>query len=270
MKNFPVRCPGRRSAPHGACGARVARHAGGLPVRLLAWGLAGALGLGAAAATAQVKAAPAESESAAMERVRRQAANPLRMILEASRSRRSPAAADTAAEPAGDTRAGSRVSSASASAEGARPIAARQQAQAASPGDGGGIVVEITFNAQSLPARLPQAEHLADAPGAVLKLPRLDRPSEPPPVPAPFAPTLLRAVDPRLSGSDLSELGGRSLEVTADLTLAPDGTVSAVNLLPPVPRALVRPLTLALQQWVYAPVGGELVHRVRLVLQPPG
>ena len=57
----------------------------------------------------------------------------------------------------------------------------------------------------------------------------------------------------------------RLTEVLAELTIHPDGVVAQAALLGAVPRALQRPIIAALEQWRFAPIPVQQLHRVQLV-----
>ena len=61
--------------------------------------------------------------------------------------------------------------------------------------------------------------------------------------------------------------GNRIKEVFADLQLRPDGTVSEVKLLPPVPRGWQSYIVSALERWRFEPLPASRVHRVQLVFE---
>jgi hypothetical protein len=53
--------------------------------------------------------------------------------------------------------------------------------------------------------------------------------------------------------------------VLVDLSLRVDGTVAAVNVVPPAPRQLTRIIAAALEQWRFEPLPAARVHRIELV-----
>ena len=201
---------------------------------------------------AEAKPDSAEA-AAAMERARRQAANPLRVILEASKVRR---------------RSGSDEPvpvAASVAAQTALPAAA-----AATPAPPPAAPPVVTSTAALESKLQAPTEAVAALPGAERVSDLLAQPAAPAPVlaqslgPAVVQPKLREMVDPVIPPRVLDEIG-RLVEVQADLTLRPDGTVAAVTLLPPVPRQLVRYLTAALERWRFEPLPATQVHRVQLV-----
>jgi hypothetical protein len=71
-------------------------------------------------------------------------------------------------------------------------------------------------------------------------------------------------VEPAIPAAIRSRIGVMR-EVTAELSLRADGSVSAVELGRDTPRAAVRYLTQAFEQWRFAPLPEARVHRVQLV-----
>jgi TonB family protein len=57
----------------------------------------------------------------------------------------------------------------------------------------------------------------------------------------------------------------RNTAVMVDLTIRANGSVAAVELVPPAPRQLQRYLAAALEQWRFDPLPAERVHRIELV-----
>jgi len=222
-----------------------------------------------------------------MERARRQAAGPMRVILEASKSKRrvvEPEVADStdpqrraqpqprpaAPEPA--VIAGR--SSAPAAAPPVQATPAPPAAGSASPaGDtasavvdnGSAITTEITLTADDLQRRgnsvatpalskVARAPVVAPLPAAAATLPVLLE----------VKPKLVSMVDPVVTPALLDGVS-REGGVTAELTLRADGTVASVSVLPPASRQLVRAVVTALEQWRFEPLPGERQHRVQLV-----
>jgi hypothetical protein len=231
--------------------------------------LVGLLALLAGPALAQGSAPAKESKEAreareareateAMERARRMAANPMRVILEASRVRR-PANGETPPAPAGNT---------SAPAE----VAARAQPAAAAA------------TAATAAAREPEAavisSDLAQTRAATQGAPALDPAALPPPVavptvamptmaallPAVVRPVLVRSVNPELPPRLLADLPPNTV-VTVELQLRADGSVSQVSVVTPgaAARSMTRFLVPALQQWRFEPLPSERPWLVDLV-----
>ncbi|MBT9486130.1 MAG: hypothetical protein IV093_01190 [Rubrivivax sp.] len=212
------------------------------------------------AAPAAAASAPSALNAEAMERARRDAANPMRVILEAGRLRRraetpnaAPALAPAAA-PAG---------AAPLRREIPRSVAAEPVRSDAAPATEPAPTVPP---AETLPAlTLAPPPEVRPAPAEVLPAPPAPV-SLPAFIPAPdlAPPTLLQMVEPVIPPQVISRTGALR-EVTADLTLQPDGTVSEVVLAASTPRAAQRYLTQALSQWRFAPLAAARVHRVQLV-----
>jgi TonB family protein len=85
------------------------------------------------------------------------------------------------------------------------------------------------------------------------------------PLPQPVAPKLelVRMVEPELPPR-LLELLARP-EVAVEFLIRPDGTVTNVRVLPPVPRQAVPMIVAAVEQWRFAPLLVAREHRVQLV-----
>lgn len=231
-------------------------------------------GTGPVAAQATTPAAPkdtkdakAEADAAAMERARRLAANPMRVILEASRVRRR---ADAEALPV------------AAPAAGVVPVAAAAPAAATAQ------TAEVTPRAVPAPplreAAAPEpaiiASDLVQARSAAVSAPALALEPVAQPVTASVAalapmaalapelarPVLISRVDPDPPARLLVDLSVNTV-ITADLTIKPDGSVSQVVIVSPNARSLGRYVITALQQWRFAPLPGERVWRVDLVFR---
>lgn len=198
--------------------------------------------------------AAANGSAAAMERARRAAESPLRAILEASKVRRridaeSPAEAEAAPTPvvvlplvAPPTPV---ITIRTLPEE---PVAAGAAASAA--------------------ALLPLAEATSRAPAS-----ELSRPVQGPPAltliePVVRPPELLRVVEPEANPRLIEQLSRP--EVAVEFTIAADGSVGAVQVQPPVPRALVPKIVEAVEQWRYAPARAPRRHRVQLVFKTGG
>jgi hypothetical protein len=257
--------------------------------------VAGLLATASPAQTAKPVAAPAAASSpwvgAAMQKAQRAAESPMRAILEASKVRRriepEPIGdADPPARRAAPPRANTAV------AEAARPPA--RAAAAPVPAAEGPVADLATTRSEleagivrTLPAQMPawtpasrdaiDAAPLAPLPRvaasapAAAELPRVPALPEAPmaaPRPAPAAgglPQLLRMVEPEVSPRLINQLSRP--EVSVQLTILADGTVGAVQVLPPVPRQMVPPIVAAVEQWRFAPLPGPRQHRVRLVFR---
>lgn len=207
--------------------------------------------------------ADAADAAAAMERAQRLANNPLRMILEASRVRRK-GDAEPAPEPA-DAPAPRRA----AAPAPANTANAAETPTAPPPQPALVTLAADATLAQPLATDAPALKADA-APQAMLSLNM-----SPGPLPSPEMAALL--VQPKLVAMTPPDIPqrvidqvGRVGQVTAELTIRPDGTVADVAVLPPAPRALHRSIIDALLQWRYEPLPGERKHRVELVFGRDG
>jgi hypothetical protein len=231
---------------------------------MLACLLAAAAGGPVAAQTAAPAAAPkdakdakAEAEAAAMERARRLAANPMRVILEASRVRRR---ADGEAPPPAPVAGVAPVAAVAAAATAtvapteviprAAPAPAPREAATPEPA----IMSSDLAQARSAPTSAPALTLEPVARPVAALAPELARP------------TLITRVDPDPPARLLTDLSANTV-ITADLTIKPDGSVSQVVLVTPNTRSLGRYVITALQQWRFAPLPGERVWRVDLVFR---
>ncbi|MDO9095139.1 MAG: hypothetical protein Q8R98_22945 [Rubrivivax sp.] len=243
-----------------------------------------------AAAKADAKAdakaeAAAEAAAAAMERARRQAAGPLRVILEASKSRRRATDADppAAAEASVVRPVVARTPAAAAAPQAApvsaesRPVAAAPPAAAATTPSGSatpvvpepGIVTGITLNSAALRAQptiaaVPALDLKGSTPLTGAAVPETPALALPELAAAPVRPRLASVVEPELPQRVLEELG-RNAAVLVDLTIRPNGSVSKVALVSAGPRQLMRFLEPTLMEWKFDPLPSERVHRIELV-----
>jgi len=186
-------------------------------------------------ACAQPGAADAAEAAAAMKRAERLAANPLRVILEASRMKRR----DAPAAEVPDT----------------TPTAAR-------PAAPGRLQALQTIDA-SLPSALPPLPREQVAVDLPMPVPLLQTVAVLSQAGA-GRPRLVSKVDPEIPHT-LRLQPGRVDAVQAELSLRTDGSVAEVVLLPPVPRPWHRYLREALLQWRFDPLAAATVHRVQLV-----
>jgi TonB family protein len=208
----------------------------------------------------------ADAESAAaMERARRIADNPMRLILEASRR----GARGVVVTPVADAADGSSLRRTAAGGEApaavvpavAPPPAATapspplQQLRSELAAAPSGAAPEPTA-AQIVPASLPAA---ATAPvlSALPSLPAAQRLES-------AAPQLLRMVDPEIPERVVDQAGGRR-DVVVEFTIRPDGTTADISLLPPSPRQFQRFVVDAVTQWRYAPLSEARRMRVQIV-----
>ena len=254
------------------------------------WAVPAAFVLASFSAFAQTPAKPEAAASAAadsataMERAKRQAAGPMRFILEAAKVRRkgneadAPAVADAVVVRPVVTRSVAVTQPVSEPAQrsftpAAQPTPAPAPAQAVltppppAPAPSA-VTTEITLASQQLQAKpmaaaVPGLERTALAtpaaavPAAALSLPSLAN--------LPVIPQLLSQGDIELSARALDEVS-RGTVVQVDLKLKTDGSVSDVKLISSVPRPLARELIPMLQQWRFRPLPREHVHRVEVVL----
>jgi hypothetical protein len=204
----------------------------------------------AASAAARTDEARAKAEAdEAMARARRLAANPMRMIVEASRIRRR-------AEDAGVVVP---VSAAIGS-----PAAAGAEAPATRSLPVADQSAEAQLSSQLASERVQPAPALAlTASPTALSLPAAALPSLPALAAEIPKPTLVKRVNPEVPARLLAELPSDTVFV-ADLTILPDGSVGAVEPVPPVPRTVQRYVVQALQQWRFEPLPSERVWRVEL------
>ena len=190
-----------------------------------------------------------------MERARRQASNPLRMILESSRGRRKSVDGDGAE-----------------GTEAPRPRSGGTRAAVAAPAGAASVLpppepanVMVTLSSAAL-----QGPSLASPVAALPWVPTAGAPPELPsvagslPVLVLLAPKLVSVVEPVLS-LQLLEDAGRFAELPVDLTIRADGSVALVVVAVSAPRLLVRAVGTALEQWRFEPLPSERVHRVNLV-----
>ncbi len=185
-----------------------------------------------------------DAASSAMQRARRQAENPLRMILEASKFSRKGADADVAADGA----AAARPPAAS------KPAAPAEAVLVASAGFGEPLATAVT-------ALGPVGQAEPSALGDVEAPPR-------PELAAMLVPLkLVNMVEPDVPRRTLEAIG-RTVEVDVDLTIRADGSVADLAVDPAAPSSLQRYITEALAKWRYAPLPAQRVLRVQLVFNP--
>lgn len=231
----------------------------------------------ALAQAAAVPPAPAASvnESAVSERVRREAGNPLRLILEASRIRRAPAEAETS--PARRPVAGAPTGPAAvptppalAAVPSPEPAAPEPVLRTlAAPAETGGAIGRIVRDESLAPV----------SPVVPLALPAVpDRgpaaaPVVPPPQPVAAAPAaaatsaspkLLTRVDPDIPSAVMRRLGYPA-EFQVDLTILPDGSVRDVRMVSPAQRAAEPYVVEAMSQWRFERVAAPRLQRFSLV-----
>jgi hypothetical protein len=240
--------------------------------------LAASAALGQAAAPAAQPAKPKEDPAAAeaaaaMERARRQAANPMRIILEAAKAKRRPGE-DTPAvtpEPAS-----------------VRPVANRSAAPTSTVASTAATATPAVVTSPAPEPRVAAAPPAPEPAQATLTSSTLQNKSAAPvaalvgtggtnsstiaPVPeplpvlpnAPGRPKLLKMVEPDVPQRVLDEMG-RNATVAVDLTIRTDGSVGKVALASPAPRQMNRLLSAAMEQWRFDTAATERNHRVELV-----
>ena len=252
----------------------------------------------AASLGAQTPAKPdaAAEAAAAMERAKRQAAGPMRIILEASKARRKPgegeaatavapaaAAAPTEALGLRSVASRSSVPGGVASPTATPPAAAVAPAAVAAPTPVPAAPASNSTEPATAPDRLATQVTLdAGALGArpaTAAVSGLESSSAVGPIVAPLAVApqvsnsqmqpsdrvrLLSLVEPEVPQRVLDEMG-RNASIQVDLVLRPDGSVASVDLASPAPRGLLRMLTPSLQQWKFAPLTAQRTHRVELL-----
>ena len=232
------------------------------------------------AADPKAEAKPVAPEvEAAMERARKQAANPLRVILEASRLRRKAGTeAESAPAPTKPARAetvlaGRPEGSGAAAADSARPVPLPTPPAAAMP-------VPMPASAETAREAQPvEAAPTAPPPAPLASLPpvaaatplseSLGAPlsasiSAPVTAPAAAKPRLREMVEPVIPPRVLDEVGKLGA-IEADLLIRADGSVAQVTLIQPVPRQLARLVVSAMERWRFEPLAAEARHRVQLV-----
>ena len=212
-------------------------------------------------------ATPASAAEAAMERARRQAASPLRIILEASKTRRKPGDAETgeATDAAGQRSVNTRSAPLTSATGTLEAAAARMPQPIAVEAP---VETQVTLSSTALQTRARTAptvaiESVVPA-SAVAALPAPAEALPPPAPPAQAAPKLITMVEPVLPVRVFEEAGGLR-ELPVDLTIRADGSVASVNVAVTAPRQLVRAVVAALGQWRFEPLPAERVHRVQLV-----
>lgn len=255
------------------------------------------------AAQTPAKPDPSDEAAAAMERAKRQAAGPMRIILEASKARRKPGETDV---PAVVTPNAAAVVPEAASL---RTVSSRSPtlAAVASPTTNppAAAVLPAVAAALLLPAAAPAT--LSAAPVSLVSANSAPTPNVstrvtleagalgakpaatavsgletssvvgPIDVPLAIAPKvvvpqmqagdrvrLLSMVEPEVPQRVLDEMG-RNATIQVDLVLRTDGSVASVNLVTPAPRGLLRMLTPSLEQWKFAPLTVQRSHRVELL-----
>ncbi len=224
----------------------------------------------------------------------------MRVILEASRSRRKaadvdlPAPAPPAPTPPSDSGSVRAVASRSptvatvapvpntrslAALPRAAPIAATIDSPSAAPAKAQAasavtqnILTSETLQTMTPAAWAPELESAGSLIGTespavatLASLPKL--PGLLTAVAGPATVKLINRVDPELPQRQLDDMG-RNAVVTVDLTIRADGSVGNITMVPPTPRGIQRVLLAALEQWRFNPLPSERVHRVQLIFNP--
>ena len=205
-----------------------------------------------------------------MERAQRAADSPLKAILEASRARRR-VDPDGAATADVARRATPRVANAGLGSN----VGAGAQGTAATPAPAVATetpVITLRTLPNEAPAQAPRRSGAIEpsaiaplarpaAPLPQAELPRLPRLAET----GATRPELLQMVEPEVGPRLLEQL--TRAEVWVEFTIRVDGSVTGVQVLPPVPRQMISVLVAALEQWRYAPLAAPRQHRVQLVFK---
>jgi periplasmic protein TonB len=248
----------------------------------------GACLLYTSAALAQAANPAAAEAAAAMERAQRQAANPMRVILQAARIKRAPGAENSTVADAPSVRTvaatGAAVTTTAAVAPAVvAPATAVQPAPATSsstppqpqsqaqtqpqqPPAPPRTLVSLSSDALSRSAAMPAAPALE-----ATRAPALPVVGNLPSAAAPQAelarslarPRLVNMVEPSIAANAQDELA-RLGEVELEISLRPDGTVATVQPISRIPRVLQRPIVSAVEQWRYEPLGVARTFRVQL------
>jgi hypothetical protein len=234
----------------------------------------------ASSAAGAASAASAAAGNPAMERAQRAADSPLRAIMEAGKirgriqaeavetpePRRAPARANDVPPRPAPGAAPAPVAAAAVAAAGApaqpaapapRPAAEPEPALRTLPTAAAGTTLPRANldNTAVAPLTLPRAAAVP----AGAELPSVQALPES----AQIKPRLVRMIEPEVSPRALEQL--TRPEVTVEFTIGADGAVSAIAVLPPVPRGMVGPIVSAVEQWRFAPLPAPRVHRVQLV-----
>ena len=208
-------------------------------------------------------AAMAQEATTAAERARRDAENPLRRIIEASKIKPRVRTADTEKSPVAPERVQVRARTAAASetpAESPKPV---EPAVAA--------VVPAVEPAPVALERLPEAPGAAPASTVREVVVAAPPPPAPPPAAAPVAATpppplqVTTMVEPVVPRRLLDRVRG-AIEVVVTFIVNTDGSVGNVAVQSSTNR-LVNPTVLeAVAQWRYAPLAAPREHAVQLVM----
>lgn len=230
-------------------------------------------------ASAQTAAEIAER----MERAKRDAANPLRIIIEAAQVKRTKATETATPAPAPTPAAVARPTPAAAPAVAASPRPSRSEAATASatpstrsaPPPPAAVAEPLptpvptpeptvaAAPASAVPAPEPEASAATAAPTQLAATtPRATPPA--PPADAIVPLKLVRYVEPEIPSRIRSRLKA-SNEVTVLLKVNPDGSVAGADIRQTTSRALDSVVLDAVKQWRYDPVPEPREHTVQLV-----
>jgi hypothetical protein len=231
-------------------------------------------------------AAPASAPATRSQQVEREAVNPLRMIIEASRIQRGNPTPPPRKEPESPARPAARDG---------RPAREVREVREATPAPVSAEPVAATAPAASAPADPPAAAAPPPAPASAPAMPA-SAPAEsaPPPVapaasspgvesapmatvpaPAPESPPTgnrLRRLDstPLNLPENLFERLPAQAELAVTLMVQTDGSVGEVALPPGLDRELARVLRNELRRWQFEPPAQPTPLELRLVLPRPG
>ncbi len=212
-------------------------------------------------------AAPRDADAAS--RVAREADNPMRVIIEASKLKtRSKADGNGRDVPAAADKRAAREPKATPSAALAKlpaavvttPQAASQPAPSTTP-----ATSAVTATAASAPPPQEVAKAAEAAPVAPVGF--TPPKPQPKPQPLPVLPLkLVQLVEPSLSSMVVRRMR-TDMEVVVGFTVNADGTVSDVAVRSSPMKALDDAVVEAVSQWRYEPIGEARTHAVQLVLR---
>lgn len=247
-----------------------------------------AVSMGCCAQAARPSPSAASAPNAAMERAQRAAESPLRAILEAAKVRRRiepDAATDAELTPRRAAPAAGTGNAVAIATPAAGPVAAAIANAAVTPAAENPIAAPArapepeagVVTIRTLPERVPasparvgaalQAGAVSPLSGAASPAPTSELPRLAAIAPAAeAAPQLVRMVEPEVSPRWIEQLT-RS-EVSVELLIRPDGSVTDVQVTHAIPRQMVGAIVTALEQWRFQPLAAARRHRVQLVFKP--
>lgn len=244
--------------------------------------------LAAGTCVAGLASAQAADTAERMERARREAANPLRMIIEAgqAKGRARPVEAAPRPRPAAEPTPAPAAPAPVAPAPAPSPIVERVEAlPAPTPAPTPAPPPPTATPAPTVPSATQSDPPVAATPtdaiapspagAASSTMPPTAQAAVAPPLPAAPAPAvvapvplrLVNYVAPELTPRVLARLG-RTNVVNALLRINADGSVAEVDLRGNVDRALGALVVEALRQWRYAPLEAPREQLVELVIKP--